>query len=138
MSCAEEDRSFPAESRRRAEDILAQRKQPYHIVVFQGVKHGFATRGDPEDPTVRECLMSPLLVYCAQPISSKVGRKKSPPEGLSPGLRDFLFEPSNSFREQCTNRSIRRLKINKVASTSRFRVPLTVHQRHLFKIYAMQ
>jgi dienelactone hydrolase len=50
LSCAEIDHTFPLESRRRAEDILAQRKSAYHIQVFSGVKHGFASRGDPENP----------------------------------------------------------------------------------------
>jgi len=52
MSCAETDRTFPVESRRRAEDILVQRKFPYHIQVFSGVSHGFASRGDLGDPAV--------------------------------------------------------------------------------------
>ncbi|KIM83119.1 hypothetical protein PILCRDRAFT_819887 [Piloderma croceum F 1598] len=52
MSCAETDNTFPVESRRRAEDILAQRKASYHIQVFSGVSHGFASRGDLENPTV--------------------------------------------------------------------------------------
>ncbi|KAF9042324.1 Alpha/Beta hydrolase protein [Panaeolus papilionaceus] len=48
LSCAEVDHTFPAESRRRAEDILAEVKATYHVQLFSGVSHGFATRGDPE------------------------------------------------------------------------------------------
>ncbi|KAG5640483.1 hypothetical protein DXG03_008342 [Asterophora parasitica] len=47
LSCAETDSTFPLESRRRAEDLLVAAKATYHIQVFSGVKHGFATRGDP-------------------------------------------------------------------------------------------
>ncbi|KAG6908085.1 hypothetical protein DXG01_006220 [Tephrocybe rancida] len=36
--------TFPLESRRRAEDILMETKATYHISVFSGVLHGFATR----------------------------------------------------------------------------------------------
>ncbi|TFK38809.1 Alpha/Beta hydrolase protein [Crucibulum laeve] len=48
LSCAETDHTFPAESRRRAEDILQEVKATYHLQLFSGVTHGFATRGDPE------------------------------------------------------------------------------------------
>ncbi|KAF9559365.1 alpha/beta-hydrolase [Agrocybe pediades] len=48
LSCAETDHTFPAESRRRAEDILAEVKATYHVQIFSGVSHGFGTRGDPE------------------------------------------------------------------------------------------
>jgi len=47
LSCAETDHTFPSESRRRAEDILAEIKATYHVQVFSGVSHGFGTRGDP-------------------------------------------------------------------------------------------
>ncbi|KAJ7666972.1 dienelactone hydrolase [Mycena polygramma] len=53
MSCAESDFTFPAEFRRRAEDILVEVKAQYQVQVFSGVKHGFATRGDPEIPDAR-------------------------------------------------------------------------------------
>ena len=44
----ETDKSFPKESRRRAEDILEEIKATYHVQIFSGVAHGFGTRGDPE------------------------------------------------------------------------------------------
>jgi dienelactone hydrolase len=48
LSCAETDPYFPKESRRRAEDILEEVKATYHVQIFSGVLHGFATRGDPQ------------------------------------------------------------------------------------------
>jgi len=47
LSCAETDGSFPAASRHRAEEILTEIKATYHVQLFSGVSHGFATRGDP-------------------------------------------------------------------------------------------
>lgn len=44
------DHTFPAESRRRAEDLLVEQKATYFIQVFGSVKHGFALRGDPKVP----------------------------------------------------------------------------------------
>jgi len=52
LSCAETDGTFPLESRRRAEDILVQHKAQYHIQVFSGVAHGFASKGNLQDPNV--------------------------------------------------------------------------------------
>ncbi|EIW80156.1 alpha beta-hydrolase [Coniophora puteana RWD-64-598 SS2] len=48
LSCAEEDRTFPKELRRRAEDALVARKHTYHFQIFSGVSHGFAVRGNPD------------------------------------------------------------------------------------------
>ena len=42
------DPTFPLDKRRRAEDILVQKKAIYHFQVFSGVSHGFAVRGNPE------------------------------------------------------------------------------------------
>ncbi|KAF8168564.1 Alpha/Beta hydrolase protein [Crassisporium funariophilum] len=53
LSCAETDATFPSESRRRAEDLLAENKATYHVQVFSGVTHGFALRGDPEIENAR-------------------------------------------------------------------------------------
>ncbi|KAG9309080.1 dienelactone hydrolase [Chiua virens] len=53
LSCSEVDVSFPLEARRRAEDILVRNKSSYHIQVFSGVEHGFATRGNPDVPDQR-------------------------------------------------------------------------------------
>ncbi|KAF8959819.1 dienelactone hydrolase family-domain-containing protein [Flammula alnicola] len=46
LSCAETDQTFPTEARHRAENILAEIKATYHVQVYSGVSHGFATRGD--------------------------------------------------------------------------------------------
>ncbi|KAF9561503.1 alpha/beta-hydrolase [Agrocybe pediades] len=53
LSCAENDNTFSAESRRRAEDIMVKNKASYHIQVFSGVEHGFAARGDPTNENIR-------------------------------------------------------------------------------------
>ncbi|TFK21083.1 alpha/beta-hydrolase [Coprinopsis marcescibilis] len=44
------DDTFSADSRRRAEDILSAKSAKYHVQVFSGVAHGFATRSDPNNP----------------------------------------------------------------------------------------
>ncbi|KAJ7725180.1 Alpha/Beta hydrolase protein [Mycena metata] len=53
LSCAESDFTFSTESRRRAENILAEAKAQYQFQVFSGVQHGFAVRGDPDVPDAR-------------------------------------------------------------------------------------
>ncbi|KAK5630616.1 hypothetical protein RRF57_006331 [Xylaria bambusicola] len=50
LSCAETDHTFDVPSRRRALDILQEEKKIYNYQLFAGVEHGFALRGDPEDP----------------------------------------------------------------------------------------
>ncbi|KAJ7666979.1 hypothetical protein DFH06DRAFT_1295087 [Mycena polygramma] len=49
----ETDHTFPAEFRRRAEDILVEKKAQYQVQLFSGVSHGFATQGDSEQPDNR-------------------------------------------------------------------------------------
>ncbi|KJA22044.1 hypothetical protein HYPSUDRAFT_41442 [Hypholoma sublateritium FD-334 SS-4] len=46
LCCAETDQTFPTPARHKAELILAEVKATYHIQVFSGVVHGFATKGD--------------------------------------------------------------------------------------------
>ncbi|KAL5399297.1 hypothetical protein PMIN04_001944 [Paraphaeosphaeria minitans] len=53
LSCAEKDHTFDVPSRRRAIDILQEDKKIYHYQEFAGVEHGFALRGDPNDPYQR-------------------------------------------------------------------------------------
>ena len=48
------DHTFPTELRRRAEDILVEKKHDYFFQVFGGVAHGFAVRGDPNIPIQRK------------------------------------------------------------------------------------
>lgn len=54
LSCAEVDHTFDTESRRRAIDILQEDKKTYQLQLFAGVQHGFALRGDQNDPYQRE------------------------------------------------------------------------------------
>lgn len=53
LSCAEIDHTFDAQSRRRAVDMLIADKKPYHVQLFSGVEHGFALRGNQDDPYER-------------------------------------------------------------------------------------
>ncbi|KAI0201395.1 Alpha/Beta hydrolase protein [Astrocystis sublimbata] len=53
MSCAEIDHTFQTSERRRAIDILQTNKQIYHLQLFGGIEHGFALRGNPDDPYER-------------------------------------------------------------------------------------
>ncbi|KAI1424505.1 Alpha/Beta hydrolase protein [Xylaria sp. FL1777] len=53
LSCSEIDHTFDVPSRRRALDILREEKKVYHYQLFAGVQHGFALRGDPNDPYQR-------------------------------------------------------------------------------------
>ncbi|RXW18352.1 hypothetical protein EST38_g7512 [Candolleomyces aberdarensis] len=50
LSCAETDEAFPTADRNQAVDLLTQNNKTYHYQVFSGTAHGFATRGDPNDP----------------------------------------------------------------------------------------
>ncbi|KAH0372754.1 dienelactone hydrolase, partial [Aureobasidium melanogenum] len=50
LSCSEIDHTFDVPSRRKALDIMQKEKKIYHYQLFAGVEHGFALRGDPEDP----------------------------------------------------------------------------------------
>ncbi|KAL8377859.1 hypothetical protein RB595_008511 [Gaeumannomyces hyphopodioides] len=53
LSCSEVDHTFDVASRRRALDILQEGKKTFQHQVFSGVEHGFALRGDPDDPYQR-------------------------------------------------------------------------------------
>lgn len=50
LSCAEDDGAFGTEARRKAVDVLQREKKKYHLQLFYGVQHGFASRGDLDDP----------------------------------------------------------------------------------------
>ncbi|KAI1747600.1 hypothetical protein F4782DRAFT_543407 [Xylaria castorea] len=54
LSCSEIDHTFDTASRRRAIDILQDEKKVYHFQLFSGVEHGFALRGNPDDPYQRK------------------------------------------------------------------------------------
>jgi len=47
----ETDFASPAPFRRRAEDILAEKKATYYFQIFSGVSHGFGTKGGPGEET---------------------------------------------------------------------------------------
>ncbi|KAK3365413.1 dienelactone hydrolase [Podospora didyma] len=55
LSCAENDHAFNTESRRKAIDILQRENKVYHEQLFYGIAHGFASKGDPDDPYQRWC-----------------------------------------------------------------------------------
>lgn len=50
LSCSEIDHTFDTESRRKAVDILRNEKKTYQLQLFSGVEHGFALRGNMENP----------------------------------------------------------------------------------------
>lgn len=54
LSCSEIDHTFDVESRRRALDILQREKKVYQYQLFSGVEHGFALRGNMEEPYERK------------------------------------------------------------------------------------
>ncbi|GAD93966.1 dienelactone hydrolase family protein [Paecilomyces variotii No. 5] len=53
ISAAETDPIFPAEKRHESEDILKEIGLPYQLSLYSGVSHGFAVRGDLDNPVVR-------------------------------------------------------------------------------------
>ncbi|KAI1492806.1 alpha/beta-hydrolase [Biscogniauxia mediterranea] len=53
LSCSEVDHTFPMEYRNRAISILTENKKQYHLQLFSGVEHGFALRGDMNNPYER-------------------------------------------------------------------------------------
>ncbi|EMD59044.1 hypothetical protein COCSADRAFT_348498 [Bipolaris sorokiniana ND90Pr] len=64
LSCSERDHTFDVPSRRRALDILQEGSKTFHYQLFSGVEHGFALRGNPDDPYQRIltfCIMAPPL-----------------------------------------------------------------------------
>jgi hypothetical protein len=77
LSFAETDQTFPTESRHRAEGILAEIKATYHVQVFSGVVHGFATRGDPTIEHIRAPPFSFDFSRNLIRMSIQAGQKKS-------------------------------------------------------------
>lgn len=45
---------FSADSRRKTIDMLIEDKKDYYLQLFGKVEHGFALRGDPNDPYERK------------------------------------------------------------------------------------
>ena len=54
MSCTDIDHTFTTEGRREALDILRAEKKKYQLQLFTGVEHGFALRGNMDEPHERE------------------------------------------------------------------------------------
>lgn len=54
LSCTDVDHTFDTQSRQRALEILQAEKKPYKLQLFSGVEHGFALRGDLENPYERQ------------------------------------------------------------------------------------
>ncbi|OJJ61882.1 hypothetical protein ASPSYDRAFT_75877 [Aspergillus sydowii CBS 593.65] len=50
LSCSGEDHTFPQEARQIALDILESGNKTYHLQLFSGVSHGFALRGNMNNP----------------------------------------------------------------------------------------
>ncbi|PMD49702.1 NAD(P)-binding protein [Hyaloscypha bicolor E] len=50
LSCSDIDHTFDTESRRRALDLLHTGNTPYQLQLFANVEHGFALRGNMENP----------------------------------------------------------------------------------------
>ncbi|TLD29690.1 Elongation factor [Venturia nashicola] len=46
IAAPEVDQIFPAELKRKVEDILEKKKLPYQVTLYGGVEHGFAVRTD--------------------------------------------------------------------------------------------
>ncbi|KAJ4991460.1 dienelactone hydrolase family protein [Stagonosporopsis vannaccii] len=55
IAAAESDWIFPAEKRRESEDILKDMGATYQLSLYSGVEHGFATKGDLENPRGKFC-----------------------------------------------------------------------------------
>lgn len=56
MSCAEIDHTFNQDARQQALEILQGEKKTWHLQLFSDVEHGFALRGDPDDPYQRKSI----------------------------------------------------------------------------------
>ncbi|KAH3899501.1 probable Protein AIM2 [Saccharomycodes ludwigii] len=61
ISAAENDHIFPSNLRHDTEDKLKELGVRYQIDLFGGVSHGFAARGDPNDPVVKYAKEKALL-----------------------------------------------------------------------------
>ncbi|KAI5306866.1 hypothetical protein KEM56_006693 [Ascosphaera pollenicola] len=53
IAAAQHDPLFPLERLREVHDILLKKDLPFQINYYQGVRHGFATKGDPNDKVVK-------------------------------------------------------------------------------------
>lgn len=58
LSCSEVDHTFGKEARNEAVDLLQAGSKTYHLQLFSGVEHGFALRGNVDDPYESESSLS--------------------------------------------------------------------------------
>ncbi|KAI5928193.1 hypothetical protein F4810DRAFT_698823 [Camillea tinctor] len=54
LSCSEVDHTFSVDSRNTAISLLTEEKKQYHLQLFSGVEHGFALRGNMDNPYERK------------------------------------------------------------------------------------
>ncbi len=54
LSCTDEDHTFSTQDRRKAMDILQTEKKSYQLQLFTKIAHGFALRGDLNNPYDRK------------------------------------------------------------------------------------
>ena len=60
LSCSEIDHTFGEEARREALTILQEDKKTYNFQLFSGVEHGFALRGNMDNPYERTFADAPV------------------------------------------------------------------------------
>ncbi|RYP18151.1 hypothetical protein DL765_004077 [Monosporascus sp. GIB2] len=76
LSCSEVDHTFDVQSRCRALDIMQAGNKVFHYQLFSGVEHGFALRGDPDDPYqrwVKEQSLEQIVKWFDFWLSEKTG-----------------------------------------------------------------
>jgi len=56
--CAEVDQSFGTEDRKKTEEILKQSGKHAVFKDYAGTTHGFAARGDPNNPVVQKAMIN--------------------------------------------------------------------------------
>lgn len=61
IAAAEIDGIFPLEKRQETEEILKASEFPWQMNLYSGVKHGFAVRGDRDDPVVKYAMNNAFL-----------------------------------------------------------------------------
>jgi dienelactone hydrolase len=61
IAAAEIDVLFPSEKRQETETILKGSNFPWQMNLYSGVQHGFAVRGDDDDPVARYAMSNAFL-----------------------------------------------------------------------------
>lgn len=77
LSCSDEDHTFDSASRKRALEICRRGQKTWHLQLFSGVSHGFALRGDPNDPYQRAFSVLPFLflIGYSRKFASRMGER---------------------------------------------------------------